>query len=71
MAEDIKVADQKIRGGEPYKGLDFDFDSQRFLTDEQKEIQRKLIKLCHTMLAPNPIETDRDSILPGPGQSRN
>jgi len=41
------------------------------LTDEQKEIQRKLIELCHTTLAPNPIESDRDSIFPSHGQFRN
>ncbi len=39
------MTDQKMWGGEPYYGLDFDFDPQWFLTDEQKEIQRKLIKL--------------------------
>ncbi len=58
------MTDQKMWGGEPYYGLDFDFDPQWFLTDEQKEIQRKLIELCHTTLAPNAIESDRDSIFP-------
>ena len=58
------MTEQKMWGDEPYYGLGYDFDPQWFLTDEQKEIQRKLIELCHSTLAPNAIESDRDSIFP-------
>jgi alkylation response protein AidB-like acyl-CoA dehydrogenase len=53
------MSDGKMWGGAPYYGLDYDFDPQWLLTDEQKEIQRKLIDLCHSTLRPNAIESDK------------
>ena len=58
------MTEQKMWAGEPFYGLDFDFDPQWFPTDEQKEIQRKSIELCETTLAPNAIESARDSMFP-------
>ncbi len=54
----------KTWGAEPYYGLDFDFDPQWFLTDEQRELQRQLIEVCETTLRPNAIEADKNNIYP-------
>ena len=54
----------KTWGDEPYFGLSYDFDPQWYLTDEQREIQARLIELCHSTIAPHAIECDRDSIFP-------
>lgn len=58
------MSDAKIWGDEPYYGLGYDFDPQWYLTEEQKEIQRKLIDLCRTTLRPNAIEFDRTKEFP-------
>ena len=54
----------KMWGDEPYFGLSDEFDPQWYLTDEQKEIQARLIELCESTIAPHAIECDRDSIFP-------
>ena len=54
----------KMWGDEPYFGLSYDFDPQWYLTDEQREIEVRLIELCHSTIAPHAIECDRDSIFP-------
>ena len=45
----------KFWGKRPFWGLSFDFDPQWYLTDEQKEIQRRLIELCRTTLRRNAV----------------
>ena len=42
-------------GKRPFWGVSFDYDPQWFLTEEQKEIQKKLIELCRTTLRPNAV----------------
>ena len=54
----------KMWGAEPYYGLDDEFDPQWFLTDEQKDLQRRLIEVCRTVLRPNAIESDRNNTYP-------
>lgn len=54
----------KMWGTEAYFGLDDEFDPQWFLTEEQKDLQRRLIKVCHDVLRPNAIEADRDNTYP-------
>lgn len=45
----------KFWGQRPFWGLSFDLDPQWYLTDEQKEIQRRLIELCRTTLRRNAV----------------
>jgi alkylation response protein AidB-like acyl-CoA dehydrogenase len=54
----------KMWGGEPYYGLDDEFDPHWFLTEEQSALQRELIELCRTVLRPNAIESDRNNTYP-------
>jgi alkylation response protein AidB-like acyl-CoA dehydrogenase len=54
----------KMWADEPYYGLDWEFDPQWFLTDEQKDLQQRLIKVCHDMLRPNAIICDRENSYP-------
>ena len=43
----------KFWGSEPFAGLGFEWDPQWVLSDRQKELQRKLIELCHAELRAN------------------
>ena len=54
----------KLWGGEPYYGLDYEFDPQWFLTDEQKKLQRQLIEVCHDVLRPNAATCDESGAYP-------
>lgn len=58
------MSGEKLWGGKPFHGLGYDFDPQWLLTPEQKELQAKLIELCHTTLRPNAIVSDRERIFP-------
>jgi alkylation response protein AidB-like acyl-CoA dehydrogenase len=58
------MSDVKTWGGDPYFGLGYEFDPQWLLTPEQKQIQERLIELCHSTLQPNAIKSDRESIFP-------
>lgn len=51
-------------GAEPYYGLDEEFDPQWYLTDDQKKLQERLIAVCHDVLRPNAIESDRNNTYP-------
>ncbi|WP_373503602.1 acyl-CoA dehydrogenase family protein [Aestuariivirga sp.] len=51
-------------GADSYFGLDEEFDPQWFLSDEQKGLQQRLIKVCHDVLRPNAIEADRNNTYP-------
>ncbi len=51
-------------GGEPYYGLDYEFDPLWFLTPEQLELQERLIAVCHDVIRPNAIEADRTGEYP-------
>lgn len=48
-------SETKRWGTRPFWGLSFDYDPQWFLTEEQKEIQKRLIDLCRTTLRPNAV----------------
>ncbi len=54
----------KLWGGEPYYGLDYEFDPLWFLTPEQLELQERLIAVCHDVIRPNAIEADRTGEYP-------
>jgi alkylation response protein AidB-like acyl-CoA dehydrogenase len=51
-------------GAEEFWGLGFEFDPQWLLTDEQKELQAKLIELARTTLRDNAIESDKKLLFP-------
>jgi len=51
-------------GNEEYFGLSFDYDPQWLFSDEEKELQAKLIELCRTTLKPNAIVFDDNHIFP-------
>lgn len=53
-------------GEEEYFGLGFDFDPQWYLTDEQRELQERLIKACHEVIRPQAIASDRTGEYPWP-----
>lgn len=48
-------SETKCWGNRPFWGLSFDYDPQWFLTEEQKEIQHRLIDLCRSTLRPNAV----------------
>ena len=48
----------KMWGREKYFGVSFDYDPQWILTDEQKVLQARLIKLCHDVLRANAVNSD-------------
>ncbi len=54
----------KLWGGEPYYGLDHEFDPQWFLTGEQKKLQRELIDVCHDVIRPNAVHCDETGAYP-------
>ena len=45
----------KTWGGKEFWGLNWDYDPQWLLNDEQKEIQAKLIEICRTEIRPNAV----------------
>ncbi|WP_119458433.1 acyl-CoA dehydrogenase family protein [Rhodospirillaceae bacterium SYSU D60014] len=51
-------------GAEEFWGLGFEFDPQWLLTDEQKELQAKLIELARTTLRDNAIQSDKKLLFP-------
>lgn len=51
----MSAFETKNWGSRPFWGLPFDFDPQWFLTEEQREIQKRLIELCRTTLRPNAV----------------
>lgn len=51
----MSASETKRWGNRPFWGLSFDYDPQWFLTEEQKEIQKRLIELCRTTLRPNAV----------------
>jgi len=51
------ASETKMWGKRPFWGVSFDCDPQWFLTEEQKEIQKKLIELCKTTLRPNAVSS--------------
>ncbi|MBX9839419.1 acyl-CoA dehydrogenase family protein [Silvanigrella sp.] len=60
----LHKTNSKIWDNNPFWGLGFEFDPQWHLTDEQKNIQKKLIELCQTTLRTNAIESDKNLIFP-------
>lgn len=54
----------KTWGSDAWYGLEDEFDPGWYLTDEQKDLQQKLIQLCHDVLRPNAIESDRNNTYP-------
>jgi len=48
----------KMWGDEPYFGLGYDFDPQWVLSDAQKDLQERLIKVCHDVIRPEAIRCD-------------
>lgn len=51
-------------GNSEYPGLNFQFDPQWTLTNEQKSLQQQLIHLCKTTLRPNAIQSDKSYLYP-------
>ena len=45
-------------GGKPYPGPGFDFDPQRYLTDEQRDLQERLIRVCHDVIRLQAVTSD-------------
>ena len=56
--------DTKLWGGEPYYGLDYEFDPQWFLSDGQRRLQGQLIEVCHDVLRPNAVRCDESGAYP-------
>jgi hypothetical protein len=55
---------EKLWGGEPYYGLDDEFDPLWLLTPERLELQERLIEVCHDVIRPQAIECDRTGAYP-------
>jgi len=55
---------RKLWGGEPYYGLDYEFDPLWLLTPAQLELQEQLIEVCHDVIRPHAIECDRTGAYP-------
>ena len=51
-------------GGKPYFGLGYDFDPQWFLTDQQKDLQKQLIEVCHDVIRPQAAICDETGEYP-------
>ncbi len=60
----IDLTPPKLWGGEPYYGLDHEFDPLWYLTDEQRDLQTKLIEVCHDVIRPQAIEADKTGDYP-------
>jgi alkylation response protein AidB-like acyl-CoA dehydrogenase len=58
------MTETKLWGGEPFWGLGFEFDPQLILTPRQRELQDRLIALCHESMRGNAIESDRQLLYP-------
>jgi alkylation response protein AidB-like acyl-CoA dehydrogenase len=58
------MKERKLWGAEEFWGLGFEFDPQWLLTDQQKELQSKLIELARTTLRTNAVESDKGLIFP-------
>jgi len=58
------MANEKTWNGEPFWGLDFSFDPQWTLTDDQKELQARLIEVCAETLRPNAVKSDAGLVYP-------
>ena len=56
--------EHKLWGGEPYYGLGYDFDPQWYLTDAQKDLQKRLIEACHDVIRPEAIRCDETGEYP-------
>ena len=54
----------KLWGGEPYFGLNFEFDPQWYLTDDQKKLQKQLIEACHDVIRPQAAISDETGEYP-------
>jgi alkylation response protein AidB-like acyl-CoA dehydrogenase len=51
-------------GGEPYTGLNREWEPEWFLTDEQRELQQRLIDVCERVIRPEAIIGDRTGAYP-------
>ncbi len=58
------MSQQKMWGEEPFWGLGYEYDPQWLLTQEQRELQAKLITLAKETLRPNAVESDKGLIFP-------
>lgn len=45
----------KLWGGKDFWGMSWEYDPQWLLSEEQKEIQVKLIETCRTVIRPNAV----------------
>ena len=54
----------KLWGGEPYFGLDYEFDPQWYLTDGQQKLQKQLIEVCHDVIRPQATVCDETGEYP-------
>lgn len=64
-------SETKRWGKRPFWGLSFDYDPQWFLTEEQKEIQKRLIELCRTSLRPNAVSFEVSPVYMCLGRNKN
>jgi len=55
---------KKLWGDKEYYGLGYDFDPQWYLTDEQRDLQKRLIEVCHDVIRPQAVESDRTNDYP-------
>ncbi len=51
-------------GGTPYDGINREWEPEWFLTDEQRDLQQRLIDVCHTTIRPNAATGDRTGAYP-------
>src|SRR6266704_1582745 len=58
------MSQTKKWGEEDFWGLGFEWDPQWVLTDQQKELQRKLIEVSRTTLRDNALESDKKLLFP-------
>lgn len=58
------MSEQKIWGSDPFWGLGYEWDPQWLLTEEQRELQSKLIDLCRSTLRDNAVESDKKLLFP-------
>src|ERR1051326_7861621 len=58
------MSQTKKWGEEEFWGLGFEWDPQWVLTDQQKELQRKLIEVSRTTLRDNALESDKKLLFP-------
>ena len=58
------MSQTKKWGDEDFWGLGSEWDPQWLLTDQQRELQAKLIDLCRTTLRDNAVESDKKLLFP-------